>query len=116
MGMTCPKHAGGSTAICCSGPFVIFRSGVSLAILCKAISSCILWRGCLNDDEAGIEVSGRAAQMSYARGLITLEQRNRVLNIMKRFRLPLWHVVCHPSLFWKVRLAPALDCCPLALV
>lgn len=66
--------------------------------------------------EAGAEVSGPAAQMSYARGLITLEQRNRVLNIMKRFRLPLWHVVCHPSLFWKVRLAPAHDCCPPALV
>lgn len=61
-------------------------------------------------------MSGPAAQMSYARGLITLEQRNRVLNIMKRFRLPLWHVVCHPSLFWKVRLAPAHDCCPPALV
>ena len=41
-------------------------------------------------------------QISYARQLITLEQRNRVINIMNRFRLPLWHVVCHPSLFWKV--------------
>ncbi|CAL5223885.1 g6478 [Coccomyxa viridis] len=40
-------------------------------------------------------------QISYARQLITLEQRNRVINIMIRFRLPLWHVVCHPSLFWK---------------
>ena len=41
-------------------------------------------------------------QISYARQLITLDQRNRVLNVMNRFRLPLWHVVCHPSLFWKV--------------
>ena len=40
--------------------------------------------------------------MSYARQLITLEQRNQVLNIMKRFRLPMWHAVCHPSLFIKV--------------
>ena len=43
-----------------------------------------------------------AVQMSYARQLITLEQRNQVLNIMKRFRLPMWHAVCHPSLFIKV--------------
>ena len=48
-------------------------------------------------------------QISYARQLITLEQRNRVINIMNRFRLPLWHVVCHPSLFWKVR-PTAPDC------
>ena len=47
--------------------------------------------------------------MSYARQLITLEQRNQVLNIMKRFRLPLWHAVCHPSLFIKV--CPAI-CTP----
>lgn len=45
---------------------------------------------------------GLRVQISYARQLITLEQRNRVINIMIRFRLPLWHVVCHPSLFWKV--------------
>ena len=45
---------------------------------------------------------GFLVQISYARQLITLEQRNRVINIMNRFRLPLWHVVCHPSLFWKV--------------
>ena len=50
-----------------------------------------------------------AAQMSYARQLITLEQRDQVLNIMQRFRLPMWHAVCHPSLFIKV--CPAI-CTP----
>ena len=50
-------------------------------------------------------------QISYARQLITLEQRNQVLNIMKRFRLPMWHAVCHPSLFIKVGSALAPHPC-----
>lgn len=45
-------------------------------------------------------------QISYARQLITLEQRSRVFNIMQRFRLPMWHTVCHPSLFLKVGMLP----------
>ena len=49
--------------------------------------------------------------MSYARQLITLEQRNQVLNIMKRFRLPMWHAVCHPSLFIKVCSAACANPC-----
>ena len=36
-----------------------------------------------------------------------------MLNIMKRFRLPLWHAVCHPSLFWKVRSATCHCSAPL---
>lgn len=44
--------------------------------------------------------------MSYARGLITLEERNRVLGVMQRLRLPLWHPVCSPDLFMKVSQPP----------
>lgn len=41
-------------------------------------------------------------QMSYARGLITAEEQARVIGIMQRFRLPMWHPVCGPGLFLKV--------------
>ncbi len=41
-------------------------------------------------------------QMSYARGLISFEERARVLGIMRRLRLPLWHPACSPELFMKV--------------
>lgn len=40
-------------------------------------------------------------QMSYARGLITAEEHSRVIGIMQRFRLPMWHPVCGPDLFLK---------------
>ena len=62
---------------------------------------CLQWRTCSEQDLTRSD----ALQISYARQLITLEERNRVLGMMKRFRLPLWHSVCHTSLFWKVRSA-----------
>lgn len=42
-------------------------------------------------------------QLAFARGLITFEERARVIGIMQRFNLPLWHPVCSVNLFMKVR-------------
>ncbi len=46
----------------------------------------------------------RTRQISYARGLISREEQARVMDIMQRFRLPMWHPVCGPDLLLKVAL------------
>lgn len=49
----------------------------------------------------------RTLQLAYNRGLISLDERNRVYRVMKRLQLPFWHPVCCTALFYKV--------CPLLL-
>lgn len=40
-------------------------------------------------------------QLSYARGMISLEQRNRVFKVMHSLQLPFWHQACSSELFYK---------------
>ncbi|KAK9832663.1 hypothetical protein WJX81_008668 [Elliptochloris bilobata] len=40
-------------------------------------------------------------QLAYDRGLVSLEERNRVYRVMKRLQLPFWHPVCCTQLFCK---------------
>ena len=49
-------------------------------------------------------------QISYARGMITLAERNRVYKIMHTLMLPFWHPVCSPELFHKVCTCTSLCC------
>lgn len=42
-------------------------------------------------------------QLAYNRGLVSLEERNRVYRVMKALQLPFWHPVCCTKLFYKVR-------------
>lgn len=46
-------------------------------------------------------------QIAYGRGMITLEQRNQVYQVMHSLKLPFWHPVCNPDLFYKVCTYPA---------
>lgn len=46
-------------------------------------------------------------QIAYNRGLVSMEERNRVFRVMKRLQLPFWHPVCCTQLFYKV------PCCSL---
>ena len=48
------------------------------------------------------------AQIAYNRGLVSMEERNRVFRVMKRLQLPFWHPVCCTQLFYKVLCFPAL--------
>ena len=45
-------------------------------------------------------------QVAYARGMISLEQRNRVYKVMHSMQLPFWHFTCNSELFYKVRTHP----------
>jgi 3-dehydroquinate synthase len=40
-------------------------------------------------------------QISFARGMLTLDERNRVFRLMRSLQLPFWHPVCSPELFYK---------------
>ena len=58
------------------------------------------------------------AQIAYNRGLVSMEERNRVFRVMKRLQLPFWHPVCCTQLFYKVPhwLILAVLCKHLALL
>ena len=40
-------------------------------------------------------------QIAYARGLLSLEDRNRVYKVMYSMQLPFWHFTCNAELFCK---------------
>lgn len=44
-----------------------------------------------------------STELAYGRGLLTQQQRARVLGLMLALRLPLWHQACSLQLFMKVR-------------
>ena len=50
-----------------------------------------------------LSVATARAQIAYNRGLVSMEERNRVFRVMKRLQLPFWHPVCCTQLLCKVR-------------
>ena len=47
-------------------------------------------------------IMGACLQLAYARGYLSLSQRDRVFGVMRGLRLPFWHQVCCTELFIKV--------------
>lgn len=45
---------------------------------------------------------GLSTELSYGRGLISAAERERILGVMVRLGLPLWHESCNLKLFMKV--------------
>lgn len=43
-----------------------------------------------------------STELSYGRGLITAAERSRILGLMVRLGLPLWHESCNLKLFMKL--------------
>jgi 3-dehydroquinate synthase len=43
-----------------------------------------------------------STEIAFGRGLLTAEERCRVLQLMLKLRLPLWHRKCSVGLFMKV--------------
>lgn len=43
-----------------------------------------------------------STELSYGRGLLSAQQRLRVLGVMRGLGLPLWHSTCNVDLLMKV--------------
>lgn len=43
-----------------------------------------------------------SCELAYGRGLLSAQQRLRVLGVMRDLRLPLWHDSCNLDLLMKV--------------
>jgi 3-dehydroquinate synthase len=48
-----------------------------------------------------------STELAYGRGLLSGQQRERVLGVMRALRLPLWHDCCNLDLLMKVRQPPS---------
>jgi 3-dehydroquinate synthase len=49
-----------------------------------------------------------STELAWGRGLLSDEQRGRMLGLLRALSLPLWHDCCSVKLFMKVRSTAAL--------